>query len=229
MPLPGAPVPLRWNPRTAALFGGLAAAGLICGVVVGRVTTPREQAVALRPSQAVATALPTTVVTTAAGSPSPSPSTAKPKQSPSTATPKPPDYRPIPVDASSDPGLDFGFLTAVQKNGDLVTISFDRADYFTGKEAAVHNGGKAPDNDYLIENVNPVVRTFSVQAKAPLIGVNRLVTAHEGPIEQQRLDADAFVANATTALASGLGIPVWVRHMQDENGPVTSLAEQYIP
>lgn len=219
--------PVRWNARTAALFGGLAAAGLIAGIVVGRVTSPAPQAVALRPSQVVATALPTTIVTTT--TPAPSPTTAKPKPTPTPTKARPPDYSPIPADATGEKDLDFGFLTAVQKNGDLVTISFDRAAYYTGAAAIERNGGNAPDNDYLIENTNPMIRTFTVQAKAPLIGVNRLVSSHEGPVRQQKLDAASFVTNATTALASGLGIPVWVRHTESENGPITSLAEQYIP
>ena len=218
-----------WNPRLAALFVGLAAAGLITGIVAGRITGSSDQNASVRPSQPISTGLPSVAATTTAP-PSPIPVVTTPKPAPTATKAAPPDYSPIPPDAAGHQrGLDCGFLTGVQKNGDLVTLCFDRASYYTGDEAVRHNGGKAPDDDYVVENNNPAIRTFTVQSRAPLIGVSRLLSDHSGAVRQQKLDASSFVANATAALRSGQGIAVWVRHTQDADGPVTSLAEQYIP
>jgi hypothetical protein len=44
------------------------------------------------------------------------------------------------------------------------------------------------------------------------------------------LTLDEFVANSTRVLTgSTTDLPVWLRHTDGLSGPVTSLAEQYLP
>jgi hypothetical protein len=149
-----------------------------------------------------------------------------------TATPtatRKPDYRPIPENAAADTNLDFGFLNRVVSRNGTVTLRFDRATFFTGDAAKQRNGGQTPDNDYLIENTNPAQRSFSLDPKASIIVVNRLRT-DPGQVGRQTLTLDQFVQNSNRVLTGSItDLPVWLRHTDGLTGPVTALAEQFLP
>jgi septal ring-binding cell division protein DamX len=145
------------------------------------------------------------------------------------AATRPPNYRPIGANPAAEKDLDFGFLTKVTNTAGQVSLRFDRANFYTGEAAKQHNKGVVPDDDYLIENTNPTLRTFALDPSASIIAANRLLSdpTDAGP---QNLTADELVDNSQTALAgSTTGVPVWLRHTDGLTGPVTALSEQYLP
>jgi hypothetical protein len=208
--------------RLAAIFSGLALLGLVIGVSASQLAGTGDDS----------TLIGATPATSSTSSTDPSSATDDPGDdvpSPSSSPRGTPNYRAIPVDTGAEPGLDFGFLTRVVRNDGTVTLRFDRASFFTGDEATKHNKGKAPDNDYLIENTNPAQRSFQLDPKASIIATNRLLT-QVGEVDRQTLTVDEFVANSTRVLTgSTTDLPVWLRHTDGLSGPVTSLAEQYLP
>jgi hypothetical protein len=140
-----------------------------------------------------------------------------------------PDYRSISSNASSEPGLDFGYLTKVTEQDGSISLRFDRASFYTGAEAAEYNHGQIPASGYLIENSNTAIRSFPLDRKASIVAANRLLTV-PGQLGQETLTVAEFLANSTRALAAGPArLPIWVRHTDGMAGPVTALAEQYLP
>jgi hypothetical protein len=116
----------------------------------------------------------------------------------------------------------------VSRKGGEIKLTFNRAQFYYGDEATKKNHGTPPDNDYFIEDTNKKVRTFELVADAPLRG-STLLGDGAGP-EGKPITADDLVANAKTALATDKeGIPVWLRHESGKEGPVTALAEQFVP
>ncbi len=209
--------------KLIAIFVGLGLVGLLIGVgaaelrkggnstTTAGIVSPAETSSGA-PQQPVASTGPT---------PSPTPSP--------TAT-KPPNYTPIPQDAAADKDLDFGFLIQVLNADGTVTLRFDRATFYTGADAIKHNKGKAPDDDYLIENTNPAIRKFTLDPKASIIATSRLAPSATGIPARTTLTAAQFVPNAQAALKTSSGpLPVWLRHTNGLTGPVTALLEQYLP
>jgi hypothetical protein len=141
-----------------------------------------------------------------------------------------PDYHPIPADPQSESGLDFGYLTKIDQSGDSVELRFDRAYFYTGAEAKKLNKGVAPPDDYLIQNDNPALRTFTVDPKASLLATT-LLTDSGSPsgATRQTLSLAQFVANAERATSNNGRVPVWLRHTDALTGPVTAVAEQFLP
>jgi hypothetical protein len=210
--------------KLIAIFVGLGVLGLLIGVGAARLLggdddSPTITAGATPTAQPAITAAATTVPET----------TTDPSPSADPTPTKAADYHPIPADATSQKGLDFGFLTAVTSKDGVVELRFDRALFFTGQAAIDHNNGEPPDDDYLIQNTNPALRTFQLDPKASIIAANRL--ADQGITEsRQTLTVDQFVRNAQSALSSGNEkLPVWLRHTDGLEGPVTALSEQYLP
>jgi hypothetical protein len=141
---------------------------------------------------------------------------------------EPPDevlFEPIPAEPWTE-DLDFGYLTKVTGSGDDIELTFNRATFYYGEEAAEKNGGEAPDNDYLIEDTNKRVRTFELKEGAALSGSSLLGGDEAGP-EGRELTREELVENAKNA--GSQGIPVWLRHEKGRDSAVTALAEQFIP
>jgi len=209
--------------RLVAIFGGLAVLGLLIGVGVAQLAGSGSG-----DGAALNGATPT----------SPTDSASEQAEDESTATPSAtatdtdtgtPNYSPIPENVSSEPGLDFGFLTRVVRNDGTVILRFDRASFYTGDEAKRRNKGKAPENDYLIENTNPAQRSFELDPKASIIAENRLRN-EAGQFGRQKLTLDEFIKNSGRELTgSTTDLPVWLRHTDGLTGPVTALAEQFLP
>jgi hypothetical protein len=206
-----------------AIFGGLAALGLVLGAGTA-VLTGGDDTAAL--NGAATETSPGVVPVGSSDDPSAS---AGPTQTATPTATRKPDYRPIPENAAADTNLDFGFLNRVVSRNGTVTLRFDRATFFTGDAAKQRNGGQTPDNDYLIENINPAQRSFSLDPKASIIVVNRLRTDPE-QVGRETLTLDQFVKNANRVLTGSItDLPVWLRHTDGLTGPVTALAEQFLP
>jgi hypothetical protein len=160
----------------------------------------------------------------------PTSTTGRTTQSPTATTT--PDYRPISTYAPGEPGLDFGFLTQIKNSDGTISLQFDRALFYTGAEAKKHNHGEAPDDDYLIENTNPAERVFTLDPKASVMAANRLLSRTD-MVGRQPLSVEEFVHNYQQALTTGStgpsGLPVWLRHSNGVDGPVTAVAEQFLP
>jgi hypothetical protein len=224
---PSGPVPSRG--RLGAIFGGLAVLGLLIGVGAAQLTGSGND-------QTLIGATPATSAATSADDPAPPATPAASAGDPALAgdapTPTatgPADYHPIPVDATSEPGLDFGYLTRVVTAGGEVTLLFDRATVYTGEEAKQHNDGKEVDGDVLIENTNPAQRSFPLDPLASITAENRLRT-QPGQVAPETLTLEQFVANAQRELtASTSELPVWLRHTDGLAGTVTAVAEQHLP
>jgi hypothetical protein len=137
---------------------------------------------------------------------------------------------PIPDEPWTDDSLDFGFLTKVTRKGDQIRLTFNRAVFYYGDEATEKNGGTPPDNDYLIEDTNKKTRTFDLVADAPLEGSSQLGGTRTGP-EGVPITEDELVANMRSLAGNNpQGVPVWLRHEGGgKSGPVTALAEQFVP
>jgi hypothetical protein len=209
--------------QLVAIFSGLTFLGLVIGIGAAELTGAGDDS--------------RLIGATAASSPTPTADqapeqTADDVEEVSTPTPSPsgkPNYRAIPEDATSEPGLDFGYLTRVVSKDGAVTLRFDRATFYTGDEAKSRNQGKTPDNDYFIENTNPAQRLFVLDPRASIVAANRLLT-EPGEVGRQDLTVAQFVQNSTRVLTgSTTDLPVWLRHTDGLTGPVTALAEQYLP
>jgi hypothetical protein len=221
-----------------AIFSGLAVLGLLIGFGAAELTAPSDDSAligATPVSPAPSTGSPTdspTVSPTGTSGPSADPTLSETASTPSASAPTftgTPDYQPIPEDAAAEPGLDFGLLTRVVSKDGVVTLRFDRAAFYTGEEAKQHNGGTAPDNDYLIENTNPAQRSFNLDPRASIIAASRL-RSESGVAGRQTLTVAEFIQNSTQVLTeSTTDLPVWLRHTDGLAGPVTALAEQYLP
>jgi hypothetical protein len=202
------------------IFVGLGLFGLLVGIGAAKLTegdNPPGTA-GLSPAQ--------TAPTSSTGAPATSDDeSASPSASPTPA----PNYTPIGTDAAAESGLDFGFLTKVSDQGGVVAFRFDRAYFYTGEEAKKHNKGVAPEDDYLIVNDNPTLRSFVVAPTASIVAVDALRN-QPGAVGRENLTATQFVANSQRALGGSPGkVPVWLRHTNGLSGPVTALAEQYLP
>lgn len=225
--------------QLVVLFSGLAGLGLVIGSGAGLVVNAREKPTVLVGALVEPAPAPTVSPTpsrTTESSPTPTP-TSEGKDDPDDRDardlePTPtgtgsPDYRPISANPSSEPGLDFGLLTKVVHTDGTVTLQFDRASFYTGLEAAQYNQGKLPPKGYLIENTNSAIRSFVLDPKASIVAANRLLTV-PGQVGQETLTGAQFVDNTSRALGSA-PLPVWLRHTDGLLGPVTALAEQYVP
>jgi hypothetical protein len=210
--------------RLVAIFGGLAVLGLLIGIGAAQLTSAG-------PDDDLAGAITSPSPTTPEAEPVSDRLGLRPADDEPTPTPtatRAPNYRSIPENALSEPGLDFGYLTGVMNQNGTVTLRFDRATFSTDAKAKRHDQGKAPETDYLIENTNPAQRTFELDPKASIIAANRLLNQPD-QVTREALTAEEFVRNSAQALGTGVRLPVWLRHTGELTGPVTALAEQYLP
>ena len=127
------------------------------------------------------------------------------------------------------PGLEFGFLTKVTKKDGKVRVTVQEAEFYTDKAAATINGGVMPPNSYLVvEDESMYEGEYVLAEDASLFGSNML---RENPemVERESITREQLVKNFKQN--GGQRVPVWVRHIDPsfDDGPVTALAEQYIP
>jgi hypothetical protein len=210
--------------RTVATIVGLGALGLAAGIGVGILVNQQPG----NGDVGMVSQTPAPVPANAPGaSPTAGAGTSTTEPTPSLSATSTADYSPLPEDPSTV-NADFGFLTAISQSGSRVSVKFDRAQFLTGDAAKAANGGQAPDDDYLIKNTNPAVRTFTVAPKASLAGYARLNNQNNA-VQRETLTMTQFVENAQHALTQDGKIPVWLRHTNGLAGDITALAEQYLP
>ena len=176
-----------------------------------------------------ATAGPSTSTTPTGTSAAPSAST----HTPATSTSKPPSTTPSPTQSgyvqnpTAAAGYDFGLVHKVRKVGGHYVITVDRAVWLTGTAATKYYDAHPTMErlDYAVSNANPLLRDFAIAGGAELYGSqllgpgNGLQTASITP---------AQLSTRVAALPVGT-VLVWLRHVGGTNGPVTYLAEQYVP
>lgn len=175
-----------------------------------------------------------TAGTTTAPSPASAPSaSASPLESNSPSTVKTQKARTTPTSpaASAAPagqpviaaGQVFAFIDSV----DLVkrTVTYDQAQFLTGdaaQNAAREDKVEAPGaRDYYIRNVNTLLRTVPVTAKATIYGSIGL--AEQMELTAKTLEDLRFYADLDQSAAT----PFWIT--VDDNGQITRIEEQFIP
>jgi hypothetical protein len=130
-------------------------------------------------------------------------------------------------------GSDFGVVTEVQLRGEGMVITFNRQQFLFGgsdNEAfdtwVAENG--QPDNDYVILDENPRLRTFPV---APDASFSLVDTSGEDGISARTATAEEFAAAVEDARAGGQeGLQVWLFHDSDDlSAPVTEIQQQFLP
>jgi hypothetical protein len=213
----------RGRGRLIGIFAGLGIVGLVIGVIAAKLMGAGGG------NEALVTPLPSaTAAQTPAAAATDDAQNAGDDATPTPSATKAPNYRSIPEDATTEKGLDFGFLTKISQKDGVVSVRFDRAYFYTGAEATKRNKGVPPDDDYLIENSNPDLRTFQIDPEASIIATNRIANKTDG-VGPHALTLNEFVTNTQTALSDGSKLPIWVRHTNGLAGPITALAEQYLP
>jgi hypothetical protein len=150
----------------------------------------------------------------AAAAPSSAPSPTVTSPSPTPATTTSPPANPVP---------DFGYLHSVVSASGVTKITFDRAILLTGPAAASY--GKAHHlevtDDYIIQNDNPLIRTWTLSPTAVVLGSIQLNnTVAQTPSTVAALQT--FVAAHPKSF-----LPVDLYY--DKNDAVTKIAEVYFP
>lgn len=123
-------------------------------------------------------------------------------------------------------GLDFGSVTRITEKHGVMKIYFDRAEFYTGRAAAAHNGGEMPPNSYKIVDNSSKVRVFTVSKKATFTGEDVLLDDSSEGVKRTRISREQFLTNFINAPGS---VKVWVRHTNGDKGTITALGEQYTP
>lgn len=122
-------------------------------------------------------------------------------------------------------GLDFGELVKVTSTGGVVTLHIDRKVMLTGDAIK----GRSPE-EFAIEDPDGVGQelSFVLDPQATLRSTEGLNNNPDQNTPHTLTEAQ-FVRNAHRLEADGLITKVWLRHRDGRDGPVTALAEQYIP
>ena len=149
----------------------------------------------------------------------PAPSTAATRARPASG-PTPPPY----LGAPWDPRLDFGVLLGARRQGGHVVLTFDRALLLSGDDFDEFAATEwHPNNDHVILNGYKHLRTFRLLPSAEVYGQQVL-----GPgkgTKTERITVQQLLQRLRTAPRGG--VLVWLAHRGGDNGPVTSLWEQY--
>jgi len=151
-----------------------------------------------------------------------------------TAAIQAPDYSPIPDPAWDEPGLDFGRLTAITTVNGQVTLHLDREKYYTETKAATHNSGGTLLDDYLVEDLDGDQElTFTLDPKASIQAGAELSSNGEQVEAPETLTPAELIQNLKEldlpTDPDAAGPLVWLRHTGGANGPVTAVAEQFVP
>lgn len=121
-----------------------------------------------------------------------------------------------------------GYLTAAHIRDGQLTITVDRVIFLTGDEATQANGGVPPDNDHLIINDNPKLRTYVVAPDAALVGVT-VLGGDDSATSAEPITAQELVDRTRQELDLG-GFPlVDVSHRSATDATVTAVHERYVP
>ncbi|GAB6899751.1 hypothetical protein [Kineosporia succinea] len=126
-------------------------------------------------------------------------------------------------------GLEFGYVTRVSLKNDKLRITVKQAEFYDGKAAKLLNGGITPPNDWFVaEDESLDTSTYTVAGKASLIGAYDLL-GQPDTVGRKAITAKQLAKNFSKLETKE--VPVWLRHTDTStnSGPVTALAEQFIP
>ncbi len=143
--------------------------------------------------------------------------------SPTTTAPTPSSTPVVTTSPPVNPVPDFGYLHSVVTANGVTTLTFDRAILLTGAAAASYAKAKHTelDDDYIIQNDNPLIRTWTVLPTVVVTGSIQLSnTVASTPTTLAALEA--FVAGHGKSY-----LPVNLSY--DKNDAVTKIAEVYFP
>ena len=217
--------PRRNGPKTGtvivALLGAVAAA-IVAGVLIGFVRQSPDPNASLNPGPST---------TPPAATQSSGPAQPSPSNEPSSTTTAAEAVERIGwvEQPWTRKGMDFGILKGVSRDGDKVSLSFDRAAFLVGKDAEAYfkkHPNQEPQ-DYALVNTNSKVRRFELVADAEVYGTYLL--GDQQQVHEQQLSVDDLVAKFQALPNKQDGLLVWLRHRDGDDGPVTYLAEQFIP
>jgi hypothetical protein len=120
---------------------------------------------------------------------------------------------------------DFGYARRAKKVGDLVHLSFDRANLLTGEKAIAYSRAKGMGddvpNDYIIANDNPKLRNLVLAPSVVITGTGVLAN---GSVEPKPVTLAAFIA---ALQRYDDGIPVNITY--DKQRRVVKIAEPFFP
>jgi hypothetical protein len=110
----------------------------------------------------------------------------------------------------------------VAANG-VTKLTFDRANLLTGPAAASYAKAHHTevDDDYIIQNDNPLIRTWTVSPSAVVLGSIQL----SGKVDQTPSTLAALEAFIAAHPTSHLPVDLYY----DKNDAVTKIAEVYFP
>jgi hypothetical protein len=176
-------------------------------------------------SSASETASPTTSSTTVAA----------PTTAPTTEATVGANYAPIPTTpalSSEADSLDFGTLTKITTNNGVVTLHLDRAKMYMGDAAKAHNKGKAPLDDFIIEDTDGK-KDFSLTLDpgASLQAEAQLTRSGQGDnLKRETLTQTELISRMQKIESTKDGAPVmvWLRHTDGLDSPVVALTDQFI-
>jgi hypothetical protein len=153
-------------------------------------------------------------------------------------TTAPTDYSAIPATTSDEPGLDFGKLSKITTAADgTITLHVDREKFYLGEEAVAHNKGKIPLGDYIQEDLDGDQElSFTLDPKASIRVTARLSSNGEQVEAPETLTPQQLIANLDKLDLPAAPDPdtdgrplLWMRHTGGGNGPVSAIADQFVP
>ena len=122
-----------------------------------------------------------------------------------------------------NPVPDFGYLHTVVTTGGVTKLTFDRAILLTGAAAASYAKAHKTeiDDDYIIQNDNPLIRTWTVSPTAVVTGSIQL----SGKVA----DTPSTIAALQAWIAAHGKNYLPVNLYYDKADAVTKIAEVYFP
>jgi hypothetical protein len=155
---------------------------------------------------------------------SPAPSTSVPPSAPAS------DPSPLPDNPVEDTSLDFAELTRVTTANGVVTLHVDRKKMYVGDEAAALNKETGSPAEFAIDDPDGEGKELTfVLAPDAFLRADQALSDDEDQNVRQALTAAQFLRNAQRLESEKRTALVWLRHTDGLNGPVTGLAEQFIP
>jgi hypothetical protein len=140
------------------------------------------------------------------------------------------DPSPLPDNPVEDTSLDFAELTRVTTANGVVTLHVDRKKMYVGDEAAALNKETGSPAEFAIDDPDGEGKELTfVLAPDAFLRADQALSDDEDQNVRQALTAAQFLRNAQRLESEKRTALVWLRHTDGLNGPVTGLAEQFIP
>jgi hypothetical protein len=131
-------------------------------------------------------------------------------------------------DPWNNPGMEFGTLTSVKKQGSGAVITIKRQQFLTGTAAADYYAAHPGEDpmDYKILDLGKS-RTLTVAQDALVYG--QYLLGDQNQVTTSQLTTAQFVGKAKDLQSKSLPLHLWLYQRTTTSGPVVYLAEQYTP